>query len=382
MPPSVTRFHYVDVLRGLAAIIVLICHYRFFFSMEVQDWRYNAPLPLYSFLWPVYEYGGVAVQMFWTLSGFVFALAYGARGKNMSTRTFLVHRIARLYPLHLLTLCVMALLQMVSLSIYGRYTVEGNNDLNHFLLHLFFASNWFTMEGSFNGPIWSVSVEVLIYAAFVLYLKRWGLNLVGALGLAGGGLTLALFTGSPVAECLGLFFTGVVSFMLAPRMGKWLLPLTVIALVAVVGMALALSSLGYGTHTLLAYLGTPALLGFFIALDLRLPPLSPSWHWLGMSTYSIYLWHLPIIVISKIALGSDVPRALESPFALLSYCIVVIGLAVLSYKWIEAPAQRWVRTRGGRILGLERTPSPSMGTLSSEPSRDRSIGRQHDTVPH
>lgn len=382
MPPPAMRFHYVDALRGLAAIAVLICHYRFFFSEGVQDWRHDAPLPLYPLLWPLYEYGGIAVQMFWTLSGFVFALAYGTHGKNLPIRTFLVHRVARLYPLHLITLCVVAALQIVSLSIYGRWTVEGNNDLSHFLLHLFFASNWFTMDGSFNGPIWSVSVEVLIYVAFVIYLKRVGMNLTGAAVLSLGGLALALLTGSPVAACLGLFFAGVVTFMVAPRFGKWLLPLTISAQLGVAGLALVLSSLGYGTHTLLAYLGTPALLGFFVALDLRLPPLSHRLQWLGMSTYSIYLWHLPIIVAVKIMLGSQIPRVLESPWALLIYCVLVIGLAVLSYKWIEVPSQRWIRAKAEAGLRRSRSRLLAMQTPVPKTAEVRAIIGEETAMRH
>lgn len=49
----------------------------------------------------------------------------------------------------------------------GSYFVYPNNDIKHFLLNLFFASSWSFESGhSFNGPIWSVSVEVLLHALF------------------------------------------------------------------------------------------------------------------------------------------------------------------------------------------------------------------------
>lgn len=380
MPPSPRRYHYVDVLRGLAAVAVLVCHYRFFFSEAVQDWRYDAPLPLYSLLWPLYEYGDVAVRLFWILSGFVFAVAYGTKGRSLSMRTFIVHRAARLYPLHLITLCVMAALQIMSVSLYGQWTVEGNNDLPHFLLQLFLASNWFTMYGSFNGPIWSVSVEVLVYAVFVAYLKSVGTSLISALSLAIGGLTIALLTSNPIAECLGLFFAGVATFMVAPRFGKWLLPLSLCALLTVAALALLLSSLGQGTHTLLAYLGTPAILGCFIALDLRLPPLSRRWHWLGMSTYSIYLWHLPLIVSVKILLGNAIPGFLESPLTLMTYCGAVIGIGVISYKRIEAPAQRWIRAGAEATKAFSQATGRTINASAAEKGIVDSIIRDESPV--
>ncbi|MCY7280846.1 MAG: acyltransferase family protein [Sphingomonas bacterium] len=126
-------------MRGLSALVVLVCHYRWFFAREVRDWRSDAPLPFYDWLWPIYDHGGVAVQMFWILSGFVFMVAYGGKGQSLDQREFWVHRLARLYPLHLATLAVVAALQIVSVQLTGRWTVEGNNDLPHFVAQLFFA---------------------------------------------------------------------------------------------------------------------------------------------------------------------------------------------------------------------------------------------------
>jgi peptidoglycan/LPS O-acetylase OafA/YrhL len=340
------RFHYVDLLRGLSALAVLVCHYRWFFARGVGDWRADAPLPLYSFLWPLYEHGGLAVQMFWVLSGFVFTVAYGAKG--VTARAFWVHRVARLYPLHLLTLLVMAALETFSLYHFGHWTIEPNNDLPHFALHLFFASNWFTMEPSFNGPIWSVSVEVLIYFAFLLYMARAGLNLLAAIGLAIVGAAIALATESSLAQCLSLFFAGVTIGILTPRahqrLGKLLLPVAglLVLAAAAIGFAAHLAGQGIHIHTLMIYAGTPAALALFIALDLNYQ-LPNRFHWIGLSTYSVYLWHVPLIVAAMMAF--DLTPILPNPFTLLAFVSIVAGVSVLSYRWIEAPAQRWVRSR-------------------------------------
>ena len=88
LSPHPPRFAYVDLIRGLSALIVLVCHYRWFFAQGVRDWRKDAPLPLYDWLWPIYDHGGIAVQMFWILSGFVFTLAYGAQGPRLDQREF------------------------------------------------------------------------------------------------------------------------------------------------------------------------------------------------------------------------------------------------------------------------------------------------------
>lgn len=317
------RYHYVDLLRGFAAIAVVIFHYRGFYPP-------GAVLPLEGALWPIYTYGNVAVPVFWMLSGFVFAEAYGRFGKDLSPREFALHRFARLYPLHFLTLVLMAALQ----------SSAPGNDPPHFVLHLFMASNWFTTEMTFNRPIWSVSVEVLVYFAFLLYMKRTGLSLWVALTVAAAASAAELMiVSSWLLQCIALFFAGVGLAIVTPGLHArfaWGL-----AAVAVVGIEITIAGsamlLHLGQHWVwqtLSYAGAPSLLLLFVALDLNAKPLNARWHWIGLSTYSIYLLHIPIRTVLSMTVGI-VPLPV--------FLTVVIGLSVLCYRYIEAPAQRWIR---------------------------------------
>ncbi len=78
----------------------------------------------------------------------------------------MVLRFSRLYPLHLATLLLVALGQVLVSHFFGSWFIYGNNDITHFIGQLFFASAWF--ENSFNGPTWSVSVEIFLYILFFL----------------------------------------------------------------------------------------------------------------------------------------------------------------------------------------------------------------------
>ena len=52
-----------------------------------------------------------------------------------------------------------------SLNKFGNYQINSINDTYHFILNFFFISGWgFEKSYSFNGPIWSVSIELIIYA--------------------------------------------------------------------------------------------------------------------------------------------------------------------------------------------------------------------------
>ena len=337
------RYDFVDLLRGIAAMTVLVCHYRWFFARHPSDWRTDISLPGYSMLWPIYDHGEVAVFLFWILSGFVFAVAYGRFGKDLSVREFAIHRVARLYPLHLATLFFMAALQAISMASLGQFTIYPNNDVPHFLQHLAFASNWFTMESSFNAPIWSVSIEVLIYGLFLIYLKRTGLSFWPAIAIGLAAFVIERLTHNRLALCAALFFGGVL--LQRFRFGLGL---------SMVGFATAIAVTALtGSQGAFIYLGTPTLLAVFIALDdkYRLPE---QLRWIGLSTYSIYLLHMPILVAIKLAIG---------PIPLWLFIAIVLVAAILTFHFFERPAQDHIRARWLTVKHGEAA-RPSQGAIN------------------
>ena len=220
-PVAVRRFYLLDAARGLAALAVLFFHYHHFFvppGVKPEPRVHMGSEPLRVLFAPLYEHGHLSVSFFWVLSGFVFAATYNRQ--NASSRDFVVNRIARLYPLHLLTLCIIAGLQAVASARYGHWFLVGNNHLTHFIAQLFFASDWgLVSRGSFNGPIWSVSVEVVIYAVF------WaGRRQLFRFGLLGPVVALAIFMALTkfsvlpgIAQCGFFFFLGVATYVIFAR---------------------------------------------------------------------------------------------------------------------------------------------------------------------
>jgi hypothetical protein len=93
-----------------------------------------AVLPLYHPLRWLFDYGHSAVQYFWAVSGFVFAHVYLADSSAM--RRFWLARVARLWPLHLLTLVLVAGLQAAYTRINGTAFIYHEQDWKHFLLSL------------------------------------------------------------------------------------------------------------------------------------------------------------------------------------------------------------------------------------------------------
>lgn len=343
------RLHLVDGLRGLAAACVLFFHYSHFYqtgaAMENLP-LYRERMPFHAVLWPLYEHGNLAVQLFWLISGFVFALVYC--GRPSTTRSFVVNRVARLYPLHLLTLFVVALLQVVSLARLGHWIIYPNNDAGHFLLQLVFLG-WLASDGSsFNGPIWSVSVELVAYALFWLSRRQMTrLGLIGPVSAALAALLLMqLFGHQPVIACLYYFFAGVaLAVLLRSGLGAQTLGwLASLALLGGIGLALA------GSQDVRDYVALPAAGGGLILLlalaeDRAGARLRHAAEVLGDSSYSLYLWHVPLQMVLVLALAPLIPidRLADSPLFLALFIALAFTLARMSFLWFERPARDWLR---------------------------------------
>lgn len=112
-----------------------------------------------------FKEGFVGVSFFFVLSGFIIAYNYQEKLKDnkIDKRTFWVARIARIYPLHWLTLFIAAIL--------GSYVIaSGTLDwLKHFLASLTLTNAYIPRADyffSFNSPSWSLCCEQLFYICF------------------------------------------------------------------------------------------------------------------------------------------------------------------------------------------------------------------------
>ena len=92
------RFHELDSMRGLAALIVLLHHFVHMFYPGVQFSTNPAALMFYPFI-----SGHESVMFFFILSGFVLALPF-LRGKKQPYLVFLSRRILRIYGPYLAAL--------------------------------------------------------------------------------------------------------------------------------------------------------------------------------------------------------------------------------------------------------------------------------------
>ena len=341
----------LDGLRGLAAIAVVFYHYRYFFFPPgtIAEVDVAGILPLRELFKPVYAWGHFGVELFWMISGFVFAAVY--YGREVTSRAFFINRLARLYPLHIVTLLLMVVVQYAAIREFGATLLVRNYDLKHFVLQLGLASDWVMGTGpSFNAPIWSVSVETGIYGLFWAS-RRW----VPLRGLVGPMLVAAVLGAMPrdgstlFFQCGFHFFVGAALCVIWRSFASMPGLLVAMGLGAVAIGAAGLTVLVGHVTRLTPLVMLPLVLGGIIMLHVASEDFAPGWlrralGWLGDRSYSIYLVHFPLLMILTLILGSQTAVVAQHAWFLALYLTLVLAVAWPCYSLFEAPARDWLRS--------------------------------------
>jgi peptidoglycan/LPS O-acetylase OafA/YrhL len=307
---------------------------------------------------PFYEYGLLGVQVFWLISGFIFVWKYGSviRAGSMPARRFFWLRVSRLYPLHLVTLFFVAAFQPIHSVLTGTAFVYPSNTPAQFAQQLMMATHWLGHPiFSFNGPSWSISAEVAVYALFFALMRRFGASawLMGSI-VALSMIAMACGWGPPVIACAGYFFAGGLAADWSKRAGDAARPMAGGALAAIVISCVASGSLTSRDMVSLLILVTGVPATVLAAQD---------WHFLrrwarplqaaGNLTYASYMIHFPLQLIAATAVaasGRILPVA--SPWFLLAYLGITMTLAHQVHRRFERPMQDWLR---GLTLSPRRT---------------------------
>lgn len=341
------RISNIDFLRGIAAISVLIWHYQHFYfgsSITVDISSQRDIQPLYSFLQFFYTHGHIAVQFFWILSGFVFFHVYHLK-QDVGAKTFFSHRLARLYPIHLLTLFLVAILQFINIKLLGAFQIYQFNDLKHFILNLLFASHWGFQDGfSFNAPVWSVSVEVVVYFLFYAILKTFGINWASAVVWIAIAFFASIFFDNSIILCSFLFALGGVVNMLSRELSCRGLNGVGIATAAfsIFGLFLGLYSGKLELNNNLQYLLFSLLIFEVAAIEKLGYSLGKIGDEFGNITYSSYMIHVPmqLVAILFMDLFMKSREVIASPIFLIVYLASVLLASHFIYRVLEIPLKK------------------------------------------
>ncbi|REK68257.1 MAG: acyltransferase [Brevibacillus sp.] len=330
----------------------------------------------YHLDWESMQGGLLGVEMFFVLSGYLITdqiiLEYKTNN-TVSIWNFWIRRIRRLLPAMICML--LAVTSWLSMTDFSRLrALQGD-----FLSSLFYMNNWYLIfhdvsyfesfgPASPIGHLWSLSIEEQFYLVCpILFLI--GIKLVPRRGKL---MLLILLLASLSASAMALMyepgtdpsrvyygtdtraFAILIGAALAIVWPSWKLndrisptARTLLDVKGVLGLIVLLVMINavneyddwlyqvgflivsFVTAGVIAVLAHPASrLGKILACR----PLT----WIGKRSYSLYIWHYPVIVLSSPTVNTEKPGFTH----ILLQLIMSVALAALSYKYVEEPIRR------------------------------------------
>ncbi len=345
----------IDGLRALAVIPVILFHASF----------------------ELFSGGYVGVDIFFVISGYLITniLINNLNENKFSITNFYERRIRRIFPALLLVLVVCVLF-----SFFLMLPAEFKRFKHSLISSLFFYTNYFFMfdvgyfaDAAETKPllhIWSLAVEEQFYVVFPIYLYLAYKYVKKYLGV----LTFILLVISFVYSFLLVNSAPSDAFYSTPSRAWELLTGSMLAIYpsrrifrnkylanscSFTGLILIVYAILFfdsatqfpGASALYPVMGSALILlsanseGNFVGILLS----SNIFRFFGLISYSLYLWHWPVLTYARIySLGSD-------PHELMPYLIVImVLLAFLSWKFIETPFRKAMLINSKSALRLNR----------------------------
>uniref|UniRef100_UPI0035933BE1 acyltransferase family protein n=1 Tax=Paenibacillus polymyxa TaxID=1406 RepID=UPI0035933BE1 len=343
------------------------------------------------------EGGLLGVEIFFVLSGYLITdqILFEWRTRSgFSIVQFWIRRIRRLLPAMIFMLTAVALWLLI--TDFSRLQALGG----HFVSSLFYVNNWYLIFHhvsyfeSFGPPspighLWSLSIEEQFYVIWPLVLliglrfaPRRGRLMLYILGCAIVSAIAMAIIYEPGTDPSRVYygtdtraFAILIGAALAVVWPSWRLSdnvssssRTMLDMTGVLGMVMLFILIGqtnefdeslYRGGFLYLSLITAVVIAVLVHPANRLErwlgcrPLS----WIGKRSYSLYIWHYPIIILSSPVVNTEDVSYMRIALQVTASFI----MAGLSYRYIEEPIRRgtfWTglkplrRSGAGNQLGL------------------------------
>ena len=364
------RYFALDAFRFIASLGIVLHHCAIY--ADAMGWNAHVT---------AFDNFRLCVDFFFALSGFVLMHAHGsAIATGHDYLRFLQKRLARIYPLHALTVLVFAAL---GFAVAGKLMAQRIAPVldpsmalpNLMLLHSFGV----TQTLSLDFPSWSISAEWFLYllfptlAAFVIR--------IGPRGAIVTAIAFALMLAT-VRDALGLrdWTRSTFDFGMLRALPSFVAGMAVCVIVErlpprrlswnwVYGGAFALILLMLSpAPAALSIALFPALIGL-IALAERTGATSfltrSPFPALGDASYSVYMLHALVMLIVAEAINTIGMAGLPACTALTAATIALtIPLALFTFRFYEAPMRRWLSPAREQTYRLR--PAESRRSIASE----------------
>ncbi|WP_124980592.1 acyltransferase family protein [Nonlabens xiamenensis] len=352
---EIKQLHPLTSLRFVFALMVFFSHLAY-----LEESQNEGLQQLYT---QVFSQGYIGVGFFFILSGFILTHVYSARWqeRKQERRKFYILRIARIYPLHLLTLLVAAPLMLYNIVWGPELLAISVSNLT--LTQAFIPDIDYNF--SYNGVSWSISCELFFYLCFPFLLLWWRQlkALKYFLFFILTALLLVLMITIPASWHNSLFYVHPLSRILDFILGIFLYELyryiKRINFSTMQGSFLELGGISLLVlffcfresvpdsflHSIYYWIPMCVIIatfslqrGYISQLLSRKPAI-----WLGEISFGFYMWHH--LVLRYFHAINRRLNFMENEIVIGLTCLFfTILIAGCSFQYFERPSNKWVRT--------------------------------------
>jgi peptidoglycan/LPS O-acetylase OafA/YrhL len=371
------RQYWLDLVRGLSAIVVCAGHLRGVFFVDYA--QLVAPTPLQSAAYLVTGVGRHAVMVFFVLSGYFVGGSVLRQRGEFRWPGYLNQRLSRLWTVLLPALCLTALVdactslvrpQVLSGAFAQAWasgpSIHYSSSPLTFVGNVLFLQTVLVPQFGSNGPLWSLANEFWYYLLFPLCLE--GLGLLTGRSLLRRAVALALSAALLVwlprvlVDNFAVWLLGVVLAMLPKRLLPPSSPVVVgLGLLAFLAAVLVTKSPGVLARLPLSFDAVVGLGAALLVLTLlrsagpRRSAVRWAAQWSSEISYSLYLVHFPFAVfLGGVLLGGH--QAQPGPGWVAVYLAALVSFVGLGacFWWLFERHTPRVRRFTRDRLGLAR----------------------------
>lgn len=354
-----------DEIASLTGLRFIAALYVFIFHMHIR-W----PLSVNEFTSNIISQGAVGMSVFFMLSGFL--LSYRYVHIESDTTSYLVNRLARIYPIYVVAMLIT--LPWIGIDIWNGGLEINAQEFSKLILlvvaNVFLIQAWFPQFFSYwnNGGSWSISVEAFLYIVLpfllpaISRLKNKSLLLIIStlyfLSVLPGlsiiflpGTPFSVFYATPIYR-LPEFLIGVCMLILYKR-ATTKKTHTIMQVSVVFGFIMYIGTFG---RNMPSYIGHNAVTIPVIAFMLFSLANNKGFFarllsgrllvWLGKISYCFYSFQLFIILFminNHDAVVDFLPSLKDNDMLATVSFLVLILLSAVGYYFIEEPARKKIK---------------------------------------
>jgi len=342
---------YLDFIRGISAIIVVLSHLRNTFFVTITESHLNNIFV--KLFYAITGLGHQAVVVFFVLSGYLIATSiFNLIQAKWSWEKYLTNRLVRLFVVLIPALFLTYILDYSTINFLHNAVdkIQNRLSIGTFLGNLFFLQGIFVPTFGSNDPLWSLSYEFWYYMIFpCLLMVLFSKKIIVKLAYLCISFLLLWFIGLKMQIYFLIWLMGAIIVIL-PKLKitnhiiiKIFKTISVLALIVACGVS-RMATIGVSTISIQLDMVIGVILTFLIYQLLHYPNNKPkssdgfkifkkSSQIISGFSYTIYLLHMPIIIFAYSLVSKFGFSKLQFSITnVLIFILMLLGIIGISYS--------------------------------------------------